>query len=128
MESEASAMGIDTVVTNMANFSVGDFQNVQYLAVIVSTHGIGEPPIASERLFYGLESTAVPSLASIRYAVLALGDTGYAQFCQAGKDFDHLMVKHGAVRILPRVDCDVDYEKNALNWITRYLEKMTSPE
>ncbi|MEQ9217716.1 MAG: flavodoxin domain-containing protein [Cyclobacteriaceae bacterium] len=121
MESEARSMGIDARRRNMADFDIDHFKEVQNLAVIVSTHGIGEPPIASERLFYKLESEPSFSLETIRYSVLALGDTEYALFCQAGKDFDLLLRKHGAQFIIPRVDCDVDFEWDAMNWIAEFL-------
>ncbi len=106
----------------MAEFEVSDFQSVKCLAVIVSTHGIGEPPISSERLFYNLDNGSMHILKHIRYSVLALGDTDYALFCQAGKDFDLMLERCGAQKILSRVDCDVDYEDRALDWISDFLD------
>ena len=122
MASEATGKGLTVMVKSMGDFDMGDFENIQNLAAIVSTHGIGEPPIASERFFYLLQGTQNHKLKRIRYSVLALGDTEYALFCQAGKDLDHLMEKHGAERILPRVDCDVDYEQDAITWISDFLK------
>ena len=37
------------------------------------------------------------------------------------KDFDLLLRKHGAQFIIPRVDCDVDFEWDAMNWIAEFL-------
>ena len=121
MTSMAKEKGFDPLLRNMADFDLSDFQDVQYLAAIVSTHGIGEPPIASERLFYKLESAQDFSLETVRYSVLALGDTEYALFCEAGRDFDKLLERHGAKKLFPRAECDVDFEETALKWISSFL-------
>ena len=124
MASEATVIGLKVDIKSMADFELTDFERIHNLAAIVSTHGIGEPPIASERFFYLLQSNQDHSLNRIRYSVLALGDTEYALFCQAGKDLDDLLEQHGAERILPRVDCDVDYEQDAMTWISDYLKNV----
>ncbi len=51
------------------------------------------------------------------YGVLALGDTSYDEFCQAGKLFDTRLEQLGAARVVARTDCDVDYEAQAAEWI-----------
>ncbi len=48
--------------------------------------------------------------------MLALGDTSYPKFCEAGRVVDERLAKLGAKRLLPRVDCDVDFEKLAQTW------------
>ncbi|MBV6641627.1 MAG: flavodoxin domain-containing protein [Cyclobacteriaceae bacterium] len=126
MASKAKVLGISSSVRNMADFDTSDFHSVRFLAVIISTHGIGEPPISSERLFYRLKSKPDMPLNNIRYALLALGDSEYALFCQAGKDFDLMLRQHGAQSILPRIDCDVDFEQDAMNWISDFLGRIKS--
>ncbi len=61
---------------------------------------------------------ARPSSPQLEYSVLALGDTNYVQFCEAGKLFDLRLEELGARRISPRVDCDVDYEAPATAWLS----------
>jgi sulfite reductase (NADPH) flavoprotein alpha-component len=115
---------IATVVQNMSVFKAKDFKKVKNLAVIVSTQGIGEPPIEAAELHDILQKGKVSSLEQVNYAVLSLGDTSYSQFCQTGKDFDSFLEKLKATRILQRKDCDVDYEDDALSWIEALLGKI----
>ncbi|MEX2593762.1 MAG: assimilatory sulfite reductase (NADPH) flavoprotein subunit [Anditalea sp.] len=119
----AKAQGIDTEVANMASFKARDLKKITNLAVLVSTHGLGEPPVQAEELYHFLHSKKAPDLSHIRFAVLALGDSSYVDFCQTGKDFDTVLEKLGAQRIIPRVDCDVDYEDEAETWNNSVLQE-----
>ena len=47
---------------------------------------------------------------------LALGDSTYEFFCEAGKRLDRRLEDLGAQRLSPRVDCDVDYDEAAQAW------------
>ena len=53
--------------------------------------------------------------------VLALGDTAFDLFCEAGKEWDRVLEEKGANRIHDRVDCDVDYEDDAEEWIENVI-------
>ena len=48
--------------------------------------------------------------------MLALGNSTYEKFCEAGKRLDRRFEELGATRLLPRVDCDVDYDEPAAVW------------
>ena len=77
------------------------------------------------RTFYEfLFSKRAPKLQDIRFSVLALGDQSYEFFCQTGKDFDSRLEKLGGQRLFPRVDCDVDYEETAEEWLEGVLGKL----
>src|SRR5690606_3607210 len=56
-------------------------------------------------------------LKKMKFGVLALGDTSYAQFCKTGEDIDARLEALGGHRMLPLKKCDVDYEEDALHWI-----------
>jgi len=49
---------------------------------------------------------ALPLLPSLRYAVLALGDRQYAQFCGFGRALDAWLQSTGAVPMAPRIEVD----------------------
>jgi sulfite reductase (NADPH) flavoprotein alpha-component len=63
-------------------------------------------------------------LRGVHYSVLALGNTTYDQFCKCGRDFDAALERHGACRIYPRVDCDVDYDAPARLWFDGVLSSL----
>ena len=67
--------------------------------------------------FEFLEGRKAPKLPSVRFAVLALGDSTYEHYCAAGKRLDERLEELGAQRLADRVDCDVDYEDAAAAWI-----------
>ncbi|MEK6480956.1 assimilatory sulfite reductase (NADPH) flavoprotein subunit [Catalinimonas sp. 4WD22] len=128
MEKCAESTSLEVTVKSMAEFKGKDLKKVTNLAIIVSTQGIGEPPVQAEELYSFLHSKRAPKLDHIKYTVLALGDTGYAQFCQTGKDFDSVLEKLGAARICKRVDCDIYYEDDASAWIDSVLKALQKSE
>jgi sulfite reductase (NADPH) flavoprotein alpha-component len=71
-----------------------------------------------------LEGRKAPRLPGSRYAVLALGDSTYERYCEAGKRLDRRLADLGATRLAPRVDCDVDYDESAAAWIANVLAKL----
>lgn len=56
------------------------------------------------------------SLCKLSFAVFALGDTGYDEFCQCGRDLDRMLEERGATRLLDRVDNDIDFENALAEW------------
>ena len=60
------------------------------------------------------------------FAVLALGDTAFDLFCEAGIQWDELLEKKGGTRFYDRIDCDTDYEDDADEWIELVLNKIAS--
>ena len=89
---------------------------------IISTHGDGEFPEAAQGFFKKLSSNAF-DLTKLNYAVIALGDSSYPLFCQAGADLDKRLLKLGAKSLIERVDLDIDYEDHLTNWVERFLNK-----
>ncbi|MDT0649018.1 assimilatory sulfite reductase (NADPH) flavoprotein subunit [Autumnicola edwardsiae] len=122
LATRAKEKGIETEVSDMASFKARNLKKIDNLAVIVSTHGLGEPPVQAEDLYNFIHSKKAPDLSHMKFSVLALGDSSYVDFCQTGKDFDAALEKLGAERIGPRQDCDVDYEEDAEAWQEKFLD------
>ncbi len=112
-------------LASMRDFKPNGLKKVQNLLIIVSTHGEGEPPDNARSFYEFLHSKRAPRLEGMRYAVLALGDTSYEYFCQTGKDFDKRLEELGATRIVPRVDCDLDFEEAAGEWIAQVVSSLS---
>src|SRR5690606_17939921 len=69
-----------------------------------------------------------PQLPHVRFAVLALGDSTYERYCEAGKRLDRRLESLGAQRLMERVDCDVDFEDAAAAWIEAAVRKLASTQ
>ncbi len=119
---EASKRGFASTVLDMAQTDVPRLAAEKNVLIITSTYGDGEPPDNARALWEALAADgAVPSLASVHFSICSLGDSNYAQFCRCGQDFDQRFEKHGATRIAPRVDCDVEYEEAFNQWLDAAL-------
>lgn len=115
---KAKSHGIEAKVIDMADYKPKQLKKEQYLALLSSTHGEGDPPDNALDLYEFLHGRKAPKLEGLQYSVLALGDSSYEFFCQTGKDFDTRLADLGGKAIVPRVDCDVDYDDQAEAWIT----------
>jgi sulfite reductase (NADPH) flavoprotein alpha-component len=118
----ARQQGWSVKLSDMAEYARGALRREHNLAVIVSTHGEGQPPESAAPFFEFLQGNRAPRLDRCGFAVLALGDKSYVQFCKAGEDIDAHLERLGAERLLPRVDLDVDYQDGADAWVSQALQ------
>lgn len=91
------------------------------LVLIASTWGEGDPPQRAEAFMAALLAPTAPRLEGRRFAVLALGDRAYVNFCATGRVLDSRLAELGAERILPLTECDLDYEAAARAWTASAL-------
>lgn len=124
-ETKLKSQHLNVHLWDMDDFPRDSLPEVEHLFIICSTQGVGEPPINALDLYDYLHGDDAPQLDQVNFAVLALGDQDFPDFCQAGKDFDHILGQLGANRVADRVDCDFDYEETAEQWITNMLELLT---
>lgn len=122
--------GLAATAISTSDYKTSNLKHEKLLVFICSTQGEGTVPDAAvefHRFLFGKRATKLPGL---RFAVLALGDYSYKHFCKAGADFDRRLEELGAERILPRVDCDVDYRATAEAWragVVEALKKLAPP-
>jgi sulfite reductase (NADPH) flavoprotein alpha-component len=120
----AKAAGFQPTVVDMADYSAEKLAKDSNLLVIVSTWGEGDPPESAVPFHELVMSDKAPKLDKTRFAVFALGDTSYADFCECGKQFDKRLADLGGTRILDRVDSDVDYEEPFKKWLEVVVPRM----
>jgi sulfite reductase (NADPH) flavoprotein alpha-component len=123
----AAARGLAAKVVDLADADIADLADIDHAIFVVSTTGEGDAPYAAENFFTQVESGDAPRLAHLRYAIAALGDSTYAQFCAAGRRLDEGLARLGAVRLLDRVDCDIDYDEPAAGWREAVLNLLAGP-
>lgn len=97
----------------------------RYAILIASTYGDGDAPDSAGAFYEKLCVEHFPRYQDLTYAVLALGDSHYEHFCKFGADLDHKLASLGAVRLLDRVDCDVDLDEEFAGWKEALFARLT---
>lgn len=116
----AKKKGVTVKLAGLDQYRLSDLTKEEYFFVVISTQGEGEPPLLAKK-FYDHIHEALLDLKKMKFGVLALGDSSYAQFCKTGEDVDARLEALGGHRILPLKKCDVDYEEDALHWIENVI-------
>lgn len=123
---QANAAGLATELHDLGNTRPKLLKTIQQAVFVLATHGVGEAPEGSEEFFDYWLADKAPSLQHLNYSVLALGDSSYADFCEMGRVFDSRLAALGATAFSARVDCDLDYQQPAENWVSDVLEHARS--
>jgi sulfite reductase (NADPH) flavoprotein alpha-component len=119
---DAAKRGFAAKMLDMADASVDMLRNAGTILAIVSTWGDGEPPQRAAPFYRALMGETAPRLDGVNFAVLALGDSSYAQFCETGRLVDARFAELGASRAAERIELDLDYEAAAKTWLNATLE------
>ena len=110
-------------------YPVRELKNERLLYVVVSTHSTGdqiEPPDDSRDFIEFLTSKRAPKLPELSYAVLALGDSSYPDFCGIGRLVDERLAGLGGKRVFDRGNADVDIDTVAVPWADTAVEHARS--
>lgn len=95
--------------------------------VITSTHGAGDLPSNLQPLYKQIQQSN-HDLSSKKAMVIALGDSNYDTYCQAGKTMYELLEQHKIDLIAPlfKVDAmDEDLPEDiVIEWLTPLLTKL----
>jgi sulfite reductase (NADPH) flavoprotein alpha-component len=125
---KAAFNGINAKVLSMYDYKTRDLKNEENLAVIVSTHGEGDPPDMAADFYKFISGKRAPELKGLSYSVLALGDKTYRHFCKTGEEIDKALKTRGAFAAVPMVKCDVDYEQDADIWMNTLMINLAPAE
>lgn len=121
----AQRHGLDAKVFDMADVEPDILSKAKNLIVFAATWGEGDPPGRAVDFYEALMGEGAPKLnKDLRFAVLALGDTAYAQFCATGKAIDARLEALGATRAADRIDLDLDFAKGAADWTEATLKAL----
>jgi sulfite reductase (NADPH) flavoprotein alpha-component len=122
----ARAKGLVPVVQGLGEVDIDVFATMRHVLVITSTYGEGEMPDNAQLFWQAISASTAPRLEQMHFAVLAIGDTGYDGFCQAGKFIDMRLEQLGAKRVYDRIDCDIDYEEPSNAWIASSMPQFAA--
>ena len=120
----ARKLGLKPSLVDMADLDLASLASAKRLVVIAATWGEGDAPGRAVSAYADLMSDKAPALEGVSFAVLALGDTAYVEFCAIGKAIDRRLEELGGTRVADRVDCDLDFAKPAATWIEAALKAL----
>ena len=112
-----STAGFTAELSSISEVNAEFLSKCKYVFLCISTYGDGDPPDDVWDQWDEMVESQDNDFSNFKYSVLALGDTDYELFCEAGKRFDEAFENQGATRVLDRVDCDVDFEDPSKLWI-----------
>ena len=116
--------GLTIAEHSMDTFTVDRLPAESDVLIVSSTTGDGEAPDNGATFWDSLVAESEAKLPGIRYAVLAFGDSSYADFCGHGRRIDERLTELGARRLLERVDCEPDYESEAAAWLDAVVDRL----
>jgi sulfite reductase (NADPH) flavoprotein alpha-component len=120
----AAKLGFAARLVDMADTEPAEIAKAEHLLVIVSTWGEGDPPERAAAFYQALMADEAPRFEGVPFAVLALGDSSYVNFCETGRRIDARLEALGGRRIAARIDCDLDYEEPAAAWTRTALKEL----
>ena len=121
---EARKLGFAPAVHDLATYAADQLPSERRVLVITSTYGDGDPPDNAKPFWERIRNGTAPTIADLRYAVLALGDSSYPKFCAFGKAVDERLEAMGGMRAHARLECDVDFETPFASWIVTALQAL----
>ncbi len=123
--------GFEIKTTCMADCDVSVLHKAQYVLLMTSTFGDGDAPDNGRDFWESINADNAATafkLDAVHYAVLALGDRNYDQFCGHGCNVDARFAALGAKRLLDRTDCDTEFQGIADEWLGRVIRRIEAVE
>ncbi len=113
---EAEVAGLNVRLLRADAYPQRELASERLLYVVISTQGEGDPPDDAIGLVEFIAGKRAPKLPELKYAVLGLGDSSYADFCGIGRRLDARLTELGASRLFAAGEADLDIDTVALPW------------
>src|SRR5690625_1047780 len=116
--------GVHAEIAGLDGWLARDEHKMSRLLIVVSTHDNGHMPGNANNYWHWIQAAELFSLEGLPYAILAIGDSMYEDFCKAGQDLDDKLEEHGALKVFDTAECDVDFEFTAGEWYPQAVEAL----
>jgi len=110
------AAGLPARLLRADAYSTRELASERLLYIVISTQGEGDPPDDAIGFVEFLSGKRAPKLPGLKFAVLGLGDTSYADFCGIAIKIDTRLSELGAQRVADVGLADLDIDTVAGPW------------
>ena len=119
LHAKLEAAGLPARLLRTDAYPLRELKDERLLYIAISTQGDGNPPDDALGFVDFLASKRAPQLPQLKYAVLALGDSSYPQFCAIGQRIDARLAELGGSRVADCANADLDVETVSLPWTAK---------
>ncbi|WP_043290344.1 assimilatory sulfite reductase (NADPH) flavoprotein subunit [Pseudoxanthomonas spadix] len=123
LASELEAAGLAVRLVRTDAYPTRELASERLLYLVISTQGEGDPPDDAIGFTEFLKGRRAPRLPELKFAVLGLGDSSYADFCGISRRLDARLAELGATRLFAAGEADLDIDTVAGPWRTQALEQ-----
>ena len=116
LQAQLQAAGLPVRLVRADAYATRELASEKLLCIVISTQGEGDPPDDAIGLVEFLHGRRAPKLPELRYAVLGLGDSSYADFCGIARRLDTRLAELGAQRLADTALADLDIDAVASPW------------
>jgi sulfite reductase (NADPH) flavoprotein alpha-component len=121
----ARQRGFEPRVWSVEGYDVNQLKSESSVLFSVSTYGEGDPPDMAVQFWEDLQKLPYDALRTMNYAIYALGDSTYTDFCGFGKKLDAELSARGAQCFAERADNDLDFEAGLDSWCNAVFSTLT---
>lgn len=118
--------GFQVELLEMNDFTPDNLAQRELVFFVTSTFGDGDPPDNGTDFWQRLNDHNDFDFSALRFSVLALGDSSYAQFCGFGDKLHKRLETLGAQSLTELKRCDSDFEEDSDSWLNDINHILTS--
>jgi sulfite reductase (NADPH) flavoprotein alpha-component len=107
--------GISARLCELSALKEKDLRGAERILFLVSTYGEGDAPDAAAAFASRIMTRSLP-LGQLHYAVLALGDQSYINYCGFGRALDQWLQEQGASSLFERVEVNCNAAPAIAAW------------
>ena len=116
--------GVQVKLESMASLTPEGLRHFHRAVFVVSTFGDGEAPDSARRFASQLQQQG-SHLQHLHYALLALGDRNYSEFCGFGHSLEHYLRNQNAQALFAMIEVDQANPASAAHSLTQWQQELS---